>query len=95
MSMQKKKKKIIYLIKEEKFNKFWKGMHSTTFSDHNVLCIIKTKWRFGGENHLRNYFIKVKIKMQLQIILKIMKMITQLPAILICYLGCDITWKYN
>lgn len=36
-----------HLVNEKKFTKFWKGINCTTsFSDYNVLHIIKTNWKF-------------------------------------------------
>lgn len=46
-----KKKTFIYLVNEEKFNKFWKGVScSTSFFYHNVIQIIKTNWRLEKVN---------------------------------------------
>lgn len=72
------------MVNKEKFNKLRKVINFTTSCfDHNVIQIIKTNWRFfWGGIHLRKYFMKEEIKMQLETIFKIMKMITQFPAII-------------
>lgn len=71
------KKIIINVINGEKFNKFWKGINCTTsFSDHNVIQIIKTNWRLknkndspkellhqkGNKNAIRHNFLKIMKK---------------------------------
>lgn len=44
-------KKLLFTCLMKKSFDFWRGINCTTlFSDHNVLQIIKTKWRFGGKN---------------------------------------------
>lgn len=71
------------MVKKEKFNKLRKVINFTTSCfDHNVIQIIKTNWRFWGGIQVRKHFMKEEIKMQLETIFKIMKMITQFPAII-------------